>query len=188
MSGDVWIGAVTTLAGAALGGLISFALSRQQINEARRQRVEQARLTREESSRERRLDCYAGFLSQARAYRNAVRSLGRRGSDVVATEQFDTLAAEADAASSQVFLLVESSDTYEACRSVVGAIGLSQKSLHAAESRSSASDAREINESVAASLRRFQVAARDELGVLGVDKGRILGEYTERDLSREPGG
>jgi len=107
---------------------------------------------------------------------------------VVATEQFDTLAAEADAASSQVFLLVESSDTYEACRSVVGAIGLSQKSLHAAESRSSASDAREINERVAASLRRFQVAARDELGVLGVDKGRILGEYTERDLSREPGG
>ena len=38
MSVDLWIGAATTLAGAGLGGLISFTLSRQQMNEARRQR------------------------------------------------------------------------------------------------------------------------------------------------------
>jgi len=38
MASDVWVGAVATLVGAALGGAISFVLSRQQIKAARSQR------------------------------------------------------------------------------------------------------------------------------------------------------
>lgn len=175
MNADVWIGAATTFAGAGLGGLISFVLSRQQISEARRQRLEEAQRSQEQTSRDRRFDCYAEFLSHARAYRNALRSLIQAAGSAAASSQFDTLAADADAASSRVFLVVESPATYDACRSVVGAIGVAQQSLHASKFRLDGSKATDLNQGMATSLRHFQAAARDELGVAGVDASRILG-------------
>jgi hypothetical protein len=180
MSTDVWIGAVTTLAGAAVGGVISFVLSRQQIKEARRQRSDDAQRMKEQYSRERRFDCYADFPSQARAYRNAIRSLGREGLNEIDTKHIDSLAADADAGSSRVFLIVESSDTYEACSSLVHAIGVSQASIHAPEPHFFNSRVSEINREVAACLRRFQVASREELSVTGVNRISILGNYPER--------
>lgn len=175
MSVDVWIGAVTTLAGAGLGGLISFVLSRQQISEARRQRLEEAERSREQSSRDRRFDCYAEFLSHARSYRNALRSLAQDAGGKADSVHFDSLAADADAASSRVFLVVESAPTYDACRSVVQAIGVAQESLHGSKFQLDTSKTMAINEGMASSLRRFQAAARDELGVAGVDASRIIG-------------
>jgi hypothetical protein len=175
MSVDVWIGAVTTLAGAGLGGLISFVLSRQQITEARRQRLEEAQRSREQTSKERRFDCYVEFLSGSRSYRNALRSIGRERRSGAQPSHFDSLAADADAASSRVFLVVESAATYDACRSVVHAIGVAQESLHGSKFQPDSSKAVEINERMAASLRHFQAAARDELKVTGVDASRILG-------------
>jgi hypothetical protein len=66
MQSDVWIGALITLAGAALGGAISYPLSRQQIKEAREQRREYERWERARRSTERRFDVYADFLTHAR--------------------------------------------------------------------------------------------------------------------------
>lgn len=59
MNTDLWFGAATTLAGAALGGAISYLLCRQQITEARAQRLEGERWDRARRSAERRLDAYA---------------------------------------------------------------------------------------------------------------------------------
>lgn len=175
MNVDVWIGAGTTLAGAALGGLISFVLSRQQISEARRQRAEEAERSRQQNSSDRRFDCYAEFLSHARSYRNALRSLAQQTAGNTDSAHFDSLAADADAASSRVFLVVESAPTYDACRSVVQAIAVAQESLHGSKFQPDPSKTMAINEGMAGSLRLFQAAARDELGVAGVDAARIIG-------------
>jgi hypothetical protein len=72
VSSDVWIGAVTTLAGAVLGGAISFLLSRQQMREARRQRQEEDARERRRRSADRRFEAYADFLTRTRSFRNAV--------------------------------------------------------------------------------------------------------------------
>ena len=56
VSSGLWVGAVTTLAGAVLGCAISFLLSRQQIIEARAQRKEEAERDRNRRSVERRFD------------------------------------------------------------------------------------------------------------------------------------
>lgn len=101
MSSGLWVGAVTTLAGAVLGGAISFLLSRQQIIEARAQRKDESESDRKRRSLERRFDAYSDFLRRARSYRNAVR-------ESVITEatfpEADTLAQEADAAGSLITL------------------------------------------------------------------------------------
>lgn len=177
MGADVWVGAITTLSGALVGGVISFVLSRQQINEARKQREEEARRANEQLSRERRFDCYTDFLSQARAYRDSIRSLNYQSLSGADKERIDSLAAGADSASSRVFLVVESAATYDACSSVVRSIGLLQASIHAANPKMSLSNPTDIISEVAGSLRRFQVASREELEVTGVDNARILGPY-----------
>jgi hypothetical protein len=72
----VWIGAATTLSGAAFGGAISFVLNRQQMKDARSQRAEQARLDRHRRSIERRFGACAKFGTHVRAFRNALRPYG----------------------------------------------------------------------------------------------------------------
>jgi hypothetical protein len=74
VNGEVWVGAIATLVGAALGGAISFALSRQQLNDARLQRREVEVSEQGRRSEDRRFQGYSAFLTQARSYRNAVKA------------------------------------------------------------------------------------------------------------------
>jgi hypothetical protein len=72
VSGDVWVGAVTTLVGAVVGGVISFFLSWQQVKEARRQRQEDDVRELRRRSADRRFQAYADFLTRTRSFRNAM--------------------------------------------------------------------------------------------------------------------
>jgi hypothetical protein len=174
VNADLWIGSITTLAGALLGGVISYVLSRQQIQEARRQRLEESRLQSEQNSRDRRFSCYSDFVTQARAYRGAVSSLSQGQMDQSGgVQRLDELAAAADATSSLVFLVLQSAATYDACRSVLKAIRECQTFAHHAVDPD-ASVAVQLEDRLAVSLREFQASSREELGVAGVERSRIL--------------
>jgi hypothetical protein len=174
VNADLWVGSLTTLAGALLGGVISYVLSRQQILEARRRNQEEWKLQSEQGSRDRRFSCYSDFITQARAYRGAVGFLPPGPVSETRAEHLDELAAAADATSSLVFLVLESSATYEACRSVLKAMRACQRLAHQPASPDP-SVALELEDRLAVSLREFQVVAREELGVVGVERSRILG-------------
>jgi hypothetical protein len=171
VSSELWVGALTTLAGAVLGGAISFLLSRQQIIEARAQRAEEASLDRNRRSVERRFDAYAGFLKRARSYRNAVRPATVTAA---AFPDIDALAQAADAAGSLITLVAETATTIDASHKVMQAIGASQDVLHDPNQDSREARSPEAIDALVLSLRQFQAAAREELGVGGVDRSWIL--------------
>jgi hypothetical protein len=177
VSVDVWVGAVTTLAGGLLGGAISFLLSRQQIKDAERQRNEAASRERTRRSEDRRFTAYADFFSLARSYRNGIRPLSRPAENELNVERLNDTAARTDAASSLVFLVVEDQGTYDACRDVVLAIAACQELVRNPAARRDVTLGREANEQVARALRQFQAAARDELAVQGVERSRIVARY-----------
>jgi hypothetical protein len=87
----LWIGAVTGLAGAAVGGAISYLVSVQQIREARAQRQEAERSAQARRSLDRRFAAYADFLTHARRFRNAIRPPHRPGAGMrVPVPEIDT--------------------------------------------------------------------------------------------------
>lgn len=171
MSGGLWVGAVTTLAGAILGGAISFVLSRQQIIEARAQRKEEARHDKNRRSLERRFDAYADFLKRARSYRNAIRPYAMTEA---ATRDIDALAQAADASGAFISLVAESEMTLSASHKVLAAIAASQELLHNPDSHSRDARWPEANDAMVLALRQFQATAREELDVSGVDRSWIL--------------
>lgn len=181
MSIDVWVGAVTTLAGAALGGGITFAINRQQMKDARSQRAEEAARTNYRRSEDRRFDAYASFFTCARTYRNAVNPYRKHSGPVLNNDEIDSLARSADAAASLVFLVVENETTYRACRSVVLAIGDTQNIIHNESLPPAGNKWRELNDVLTISLRHFQIAAREELQVDGVTRSRMLSRDTIDD-------
>ena len=157
MSSDVWIGAVTTLAGAVLGGAISFFLSRQQMREARRQRQEEDARERRRRSADRRFEAYADFLTRARSFRNAAESFYLQPRRNASLKEIDSALQSANDASALVFLVVEDHATYEACRHVI----------HRIEPAGSADPWDELNVMLGRATREFQNAARNELDVVG---------------------
>jgi hypothetical protein len=171
VSSGVWVGAVATLAGAVLGGAISFLLSRQQIIEARAQREEEASRDKERRSVERRFDAYSDFLKRARSYRNVVRE------SVISEATFhdvDALAHAADSAGSLIPLVAESPMTIEACHRTLRAIRMSQSVVHNPDRDSRMARRSEAVDELVLSLRQFQAEAREELSVGGVDRSWIL--------------
>jgi hypothetical protein len=164
VNADIWVGAVTTLAGAVLGGAISYLLSRQQISEARIQRAEEAQRAQDSRSEERRFTAYSDFLSQARRYRTAIRPYRLDSAPGLTVQEIDAYAAAADAAGSLVFLVSQSLGTHEACRKVLRSIGETLAVIHELSMDLEAGPWEELNNDVAGSLREFQNAARAELG------------------------
>jgi hypothetical protein len=162
----LWFGALTTLAGAALGGAISYLLSRQQMREARAQRLEAERSEQARRSGERRLDIYADFLTHARSYRNAIRRPSRPESGPsVPLQEIGDLARAADAAGSLVHLVNQSRQAAAACGDVMRTIGETSGILHAFDADMTGVPWEELNEKMSQALRRFQAAARAELGI-----------------------
>jgi len=164
---DVWVGAFTTLAGAALGGTITFALSRQQMKEARLQRAEEAALERYRRSVDRRFQAYSDFLTRARSFRNAAASYYRRSDQKLTITEMDVLLRSANDASALVFLVVESDETYDACQALVSSLGRALAVASSTGSSSSDDPWSQIRADVGPALRNFQIAARKELGVVG---------------------
>ena len=167
MSSDVWIGAVTTLAGAGLGGTISFLLNRQQMREARRQRQEEDARERRRRSADRRFEAYADFLTRARSFRNAAEAYYLQSRHKPPLKEIDSLLQSANDASALVFLVVEDHATYEGCRDVLRALYRARKVIHGVESSTSEDPWDELNILLGSATREFQNAARTELGVSG---------------------
>jgi hypothetical protein len=162
----LWIGAVTGLAGAALGGGITYLASVQQIKAARAQRLEDERADQGRRSLERRFTAYSRFLTRARRFRNAVRPPHHEGSGLrVPITEIDALARSADAAGSRVFLVAESRPTEEACATVMWTIGQTVGAIHEHDSNPNRVDWGTLNDELSHALRNFQTAAKAELGV-----------------------
>jgi hypothetical protein len=167
MSSDVWVGAVTTLAGAGLGGAISYLLSWQQIRETRRQRQEEDAREHRRRSVDRRFQAYADFLTRARSFRNAVETYYLRPGHRPSFAEMDSLLQSANDASALVFLVVESDATYEGCRSALRALQQARTAVHGTDRATSEDPWTELNVLLGRATREFQNSARIELEVSG---------------------
>ena len=167
MSSDVWIGAVTTLAGAVLGGAISLLLNRQQMREARRQRQEEDARERRRRSADRRFEAYADFLTRARSFRNAVEAYYLQSRHRPSPKEIDSLLQSANDASALVFLVVEDNATYAGCRHVLRALARARDVIHGIEPPESGEPWDELNIMLGRATREFQNAARNEVEVAG---------------------
>lgn len=167
MSTDVLVGAITTLAGGLLGGAISFVVSRQQTKDARRQRAEDDIRDRRRRSEDRRYTVYSDFLSQVRSFRNALEAYYTHPRDKPRLSDLDSLLHSANDSSALVFLVVESQEAYEGCRSVLRALWMSRVILHKIKESPVNDPWQELNMLLGQATREFQNAARNELGVSG---------------------
>lgn len=176
---DLWFGAATTLAGGLLGGSITLVVSRQQMRFAQIQRREVAQEESDRRSLDRRFQAYTEFLTRARTYRDSIRLSSEQPGPLLTAAQIDEYAQSVDTASAFVFLVTESSATYDACRSIMRALGEIQTRLHDLSAKHSVDQWSGLNAKMADALREFQVAARAELGVSGVEQQAILTQRAE---------
>jgi hypothetical protein len=175
VSSDVWIGAATTLAGAILGGAISFLLSSQQVREARRQRQDDDTRERRRLSIDRRFTAYADFLTRARSFRNAAEAYYLQPGRGPSLAEVDSQLQSTNDASALVFLVVEGEQTYKGCRDVLRALQRARKVIHGTEPDADAdtdtdTDAGpwpELNLLLGRATREFQNSVRNELEVSG---------------------
>lgn len=167
MSNDVWVGAITTLIGAGLGGTISFILSRQQLKDARLQRQDRATQEQQRRSEDRRFQAYSEYLTRARSYRNGVQAYYLHSDNRPPLDEIDTLLHAATDASALVFLLVESEGTYRGCIAILEALWKAQTIVHHITSSTFDDPWTEINNELGRTTRDFQNSARQELGVRG---------------------
>ena len=166
MNAGVWVGALTTLIGTALGGLISFTLSRQQIKAAREQRAEDA--VRQDRRRivDRRLATYSDFLTHVRTFRNAVRSYYQTNRKEPGERELDNLLRSANDASAAVFLLAGSGKARDACAAILQAMGETQRIIRSeGKPQIQGNPWPEINSLLANSIHSFQDAAKEELSI-----------------------
>ena len=166
MNLDVWIGAGTTLLGAALGGAISFVLSRQQIKASQIQQEADRANQSYQRNVERRFQVYSDYLIRSRSFRNALQAYYLRSDHKPSIEAIDEILHSAQDAAALVFLVVESEDAYKACVDVLRALGEAQAAVHDLKP-SKDNPWRKLNVNLGRSTRNFQVAARRELGVTG---------------------
>ena len=177
MSADIWVGAITTLAGGVLGGTVSLLVSRQQARDARQQRVEDETLALRRRSEDRRYAAYSDFLTRTRSFRNAAEAYYTSPRAKPALAEIDALLQNANDASALVFLVVEGQDTFEGGRSVLQTLSRARAVLHEVTTSPVTDPWDELNASLGMAIREFQNAARSELGVSGPtvpweDRGR----------------
>lgn len=136
---------------------------------------------------ERKAAAYSAFLTQARAYRNALRPFEESLNPKPPLSDLDGLAVATNNAASLVFIVLESQETYDTCRSIIRAISTAQSTLSKADAAPSKNQAGKINSHMAQVLRNFQVAVRNELAVRGVDPSLIQTrhEAATKDLLKE---
>jgi hypothetical protein len=167
VSSDVWVGAATTLVGAALGGAISYLLSWQQVKEARRQRQDDDAREHRRRSMDRRFAAYSDFLTRARSFRNAAEAHYLQPGHGPSLAEVESLLQLANDASALVFLVVESEQTYQGCRSVLRTLGQAREIIHETEPDAVGDPWADLNALLGRTTREFQNSARIELGVAG---------------------
>jgi hypothetical protein len=167
---DLWLGAATTLIGAALGGSISFIMNRQQLKSAWMQREADAAREQRIRSEDRRFAAYSEFITRARSCRNALEAYYQHPDNKPSIKELDALLQAAKDASSLVFLVVGSEEAYGACLEVMRSLEATQDVLHSRRSSSADSPWIELNPMLGKSTRTFQNAVRTELGVTGPAK------------------
>jgi hypothetical protein len=170
VSSDVWVGALTTLLGAVIGGAISFLLSREQVKEARRQRLEDGLNDVRRRSADRRFQAYADFLTRARSFRNAAELYYQNRSHRPSLSEIDSLFQAANDASALVFLVVESEATYQGCRNALRALGKARATIHDTDQETLKPPWSDLSELLGQAIREFQNSARIELEVSGPTK------------------
>jgi hypothetical protein len=180
VSADIWVGAITTLAGGVLGSTVSLLMSRQQARDAWRQRLEEETLALRRRSEDRRYSAYSDFLTQTRSFRNAVETYYTSPRAKPALAEIDALLQNANDASALVFLVVEGRDSYEGALSVLRTLSRARAVLHEVAKSPVTDPWDELNVSLGKAIREFQNAARSELGVSGPtvaweDQGRETG-------------
>jgi hypothetical protein len=158
---------VTTLAGTALGGGISYFVSRQQAKDARSQREEEYLREQRKQSADRRFQAYSGFLNSARSFRNALEAYYAHPRSEPSLAGIESLLHSANDASALVFLVVESPGTYEACRGLLRALGKAGLIVRGSEPGAAVGPWAELSSLLGRATREFQNAARSELGVPG---------------------
>lgn len=167
VSSAIWVGAATTLAGAVLGGVISFVLNLQQTKDARLQRQEDEVREQRRRSADRRFQAYSDFLTKARSFRNAVETYYLHPRHKPSLAELDSLVHSANDASALVFLVVESDGTYQDCRNVLRALWTTRTVVHGIEATAPKEPWTELNVLLGRAMREFQNSARTELGVRG---------------------
>jgi hypothetical protein len=168
VSSQVLVGAAVTLIGVALGGVISLALNRQQMRDARAQRTEEAARQQHRVSVDRRFQAYSDFLMRARSYRNVVRDYCLPLDHKPTLAELDDLMRSANDSSALVFLSVEDKDTYDTGRMVLVALAQVNELAHQMNPAAAEDPWPRLRGLMGRALRNFQIAARKELGVGGV--------------------
>jgi hypothetical protein len=188
MGTDLWLGVATTLIGAALGGSISFIVSRQQIKSAWMQREAASAEERNRRGEDRRFSAYSDFIIRARSSRNALQAYYEHSDDRLSIKELDILLQAALDSSTLVFLLVESEEAHAGCLAVVRSLGVARGILHSARPGSTDNPWTELNQLLGRSTRHFQNAVRNELGVSGPTKPWNSAEFDRKHKdARRPG-
>lgn len=170
MGTSAWLTSVIGLAGVMLGGLVSFAVSHQQMGEVRNQRADDARRERDQRSEDRRFSAFADFINSHRAVQNALHFYYSQAPSKPGASDIAALLQSGYNSSAMVFLVVETKRTREACVGVLRVLQHTQEIV----SDHNASPAKdnpwpELNVAMGRAMREFQNAARAELDVDGPD-------------------
>ena len=182
MGSAVWLASVTGLVGVALGGLVSLAVSRQQIREARALRAYEASQERYRHSVDRRFKAFSEFIIQQRAARGALLFYYSELDGKPSLTDINKAIRSARDSAAMTFLVLETERTYKACRSVLSALEYAQSVVNENIGRPSANPGDEISVELGRAMREFQNAARAELEVNGPEW-----PWVERNLRNPPG-
>jgi hypothetical protein len=159
---------VAGLVGVMLGGLVSFAVSYQQIREARGQRADEARQERRRHSEDRQFKAYADFIVSHRAVQNALHFYDAQAAGKPGINDIDVLLRAGYNSSAMVFLVAETERTKNACVGVLRVLQHAQDAIHEnAGNPDESSPLAELNVTLGRAMREFENAARAELDVNG---------------------
>lgn len=157
---------VIGLAGVILGGLISFAVSHQQIREARIQRADEAARERHQRSEDRRFKAYTDFIISHRSAQNALHFYSHAANKPHYND-ISTLLQSGYNSSALVFLVAETERTRKACIEVLRALEYARDVISDRRNSGREDPWSELNVQMGRSMREFQNAARSELDVNG---------------------
>ena len=168
MGTSAWLAPVAGLVGVLLGGLVSFAVSYQQIREARSQRADEANQERQRRSEDRRFKAYADFIMSHRAVQNALHFYYTQAAVKPGLNDIDELLQAAYNSSAMVFLVAETERTSNACAGVLRILHRTQDLIHQNTGNPvDSGTGAELNVTLGRTMREFENATRAELGVSG---------------------
>lgn len=154
--------------GVMFGGLISFAVSYQQIREARSQRADKADEERQRQSEDRRFKAYADFIVSHRAVQHTLRFYYSQTASKPNINDIDALLEAGYNSSAMVFLVAETERTKNACVGVLRVLEQAQDIIHGSAGNPANGDPwPELDVTLGRSMREFENAVRAELNVNG---------------------